>query len=59
MADVLELVGIPKLTGAANSGGKNVEFVSVDRCKQVQASVDTLFYWSETILNTKSMRTLL
>lgn len=36
MADVLELVGIPKFTGATKSGGKHVEFVSVDRCK-VQA----------------------
>lgn len=33
MADVLELVGLPKFTGATNSGGKHVEFVSVDKCK--------------------------
>ncbi|KAL6125237.1 hypothetical protein ACLB2K_073296 [Fragaria x ananassa] len=34
LADVLELVGIPKFTGATKSGGKHVEFVSVDRCKE-------------------------
>ncbi|XP_024185809.1 sulfite oxidase isoform X2 [Rosa chinensis] len=34
LADVLELVGISKLTGATKSGGKHVEFVSVDRCKE-------------------------
>ncbi|XP_034207328.1 sulfite oxidase isoform X3 [Prunus dulcis] len=34
LADVLELVGIPKLTGATKSGGKHVEFVSVDKCKE-------------------------
>lgn len=33
MADVLELVGIAKLTGSTNLGGRHVEFVSVDRCK--------------------------
>lgn len=33
LADVLELVGIPKLTSSTKSGGKHVEFVSVDRCK--------------------------
>ncbi|KAH9620796.1 hypothetical protein KSS87_012565 [Heliosperma pusillum] len=34
LADVLELVGIPKLSSATPSGGKHVEFVSVDRCKE-------------------------
>nr|GEW36545.1 sulfite oxidase [Tanacetum cinerariifolium] len=34
LADVLELVGIPKLTSTTPSGGKHVEFVSVDRCKE-------------------------
>ena len=33
MADVLELVGIPYLTSTTKSGGKHVEFVSVDKCK--------------------------
>lgn len=33
MADVLELVGIPKLTSVTQFGGKHVEFVSVDKCK--------------------------
>ncbi|KAF5746933.1 sulfite oxidase [Tripterygium wilfordii] len=34
LADVLELVGIPKLTITTESGGKHVEFVSVDKCKE-------------------------
>lgn len=34
LADVLELIGIPKLTDVTPSGGKHVEFVSVDRCKE-------------------------
>ena len=34
MADVLELVGIPKFTSTTQSGGKHVEFVSVDMCKE-------------------------
>lgn len=34
LADVLELVGVPKLTTATPGGGKHVEFVSVDRCKE-------------------------
>jgi len=33
LADVLELVGIPKLTASTNLGARHVEFVSVDRCK--------------------------
>ena len=33
LADVLELVGIPKLSSVTALGGKHVEFVSVDRCK--------------------------
>ncbi|CAL5357792.1 unnamed protein product [Camellia sinensis] len=34
LADVLELVGIPKLTKTSPLGGKHVEFVSVDMCKE-------------------------
>ncbi|KAM6549586.1 hypothetical protein CsatB_021262 [Cannabis sativa] len=34
LADVLELVGVPKLSSSSKSGGKHVEFVSVDRCKE-------------------------
>lgn len=34
LADVLELVGIPKLSNTTQAGGKHVEFVSVDRCKE-------------------------
>ena len=33
LADVLELLGIPKLTSSTGLGGRHVEFVSVDRCK--------------------------
>ena len=33
LADVLELVGISKLTSSTKSGGKHVEFVSIDKCK--------------------------
>ncbi|GLT33084.1 hypothetical protein SLA2020_077010 [Shorea laevis] len=34
LADVLELVGIPKLTSTTQTGGKHVEFVSIDKCKE-------------------------
>ncbi|XP_059669974.1 sulfite oxidase [Cornus florida] len=34
LADVLELIGIPKLTNATPSGGKHVEFISIDKCKE-------------------------
>ncbi|KAF5479815.1 hypothetical protein F2P56_000606 [Juglans regia] len=34
LADVLELVGIPKLSSTTQSGGKHVEFVSIDKCKE-------------------------
>ncbi|PPS02645.1 hypothetical protein GOBAR_AA18018 [Gossypium barbadense] len=34
LADVLELIGIPKLTCSTQSGGKHVEFVSIDKCKE-------------------------
>ncbi|XP_011098883.1 sulfite oxidase-like isoform X3 [Sesamum indicum] len=34
LADVLELVGIPKCSHATPSGGKHVEFVSIDKCKE-------------------------
>lgn len=33
LSDVLELVGILKLSSVTSLGGKHVEFVSVDRCK--------------------------
>ncbi|KAJ7520646.1 hypothetical protein O6H91_19G015300 [Diphasiastrum complanatum] len=34
LSDVLELVGIPQNTAATLNGGKHVEFVSVDVCKE-------------------------
>ncbi|KAJ8768078.1 hypothetical protein K2173_021018 [Erythroxylum novogranatense] len=34
LADVLELVGISKLTSTTRAGGKHVEFVSIDKCKE-------------------------
>ncbi|KAK9010853.1 hypothetical protein V6N11_043720 [Hibiscus sabdariffa] len=34
LADVLELIGIPKLTSSTRSGGKYIEFVSIDKCKE-------------------------
>ncbi|CAN6446889.1 unnamed protein product [Victoria cruziana] len=34
LSDVLELIGIPKLTEVTSLGGKHVEFVSVDKCKE-------------------------
>ncbi|XP_023522051.1 sulfite oxidase-like [Cucurbita pepo subsp. pepo] len=34
LADVLELVGIPKFSYSTQKGGKHVEFVSIDRCKE-------------------------
>lgn len=34
LADVLELIGIPKLTSVTPWGGKHVEFVSIDKCKE-------------------------
>ncbi|GFP98975.1 sulfite oxidase [Phtheirospermum japonicum] len=34
LADVLELVGIPKCSRITPSGGKHVEFVSIDKCKE-------------------------
>lgn len=33
LADVLELIGIPKFSRVSPLGGKHVEFVSIDRCK--------------------------
>ncbi|GJN04132.1 hypothetical protein PR202_ga21654 [Eleusine coracana subsp. coracana] len=36
LCDVLELVGIPKLSSVTSLGGKHVEFVSVDKCKEEQ-----------------------
>ncbi|KAK4282253.1 hypothetical protein QN277_013651 [Acacia crassicarpa] len=34
LADVLELVGIPKLASITRLGGRHVEFVSIDKCKE-------------------------
>ncbi|KAL3653829.1 hypothetical protein CASFOL_003510 [Castilleja foliolosa] len=34
LADVLELVGIPKCSHVTTSRGKHVEFVSIDKCKE-------------------------
>ncbi|XP_065878238.1 sulfite oxidase [Euphorbia lathyris] len=34
LSDVLELFGISKLTNTTQSGGKHVEFVSIDKCKE-------------------------
>ncbi|KAL8538424.1 hypothetical protein ACS0TY_000431 [Phlomoides rotata] len=34
LADVLELVGIPKCSRVTPSGQKHVEFVSIDKCKE-------------------------
>ncbi|KAK6153162.1 hypothetical protein DH2020_012801 [Rehmannia glutinosa] len=34
LADVLELIGIPKLSHISPCGGKHVEFVSIDKCKE-------------------------
>ncbi|GKV33049.1 hypothetical protein SLEP1_g41599 [Rubroshorea leprosula] len=34
LADVLELFGIPKFTSTTQTGGKHVEFVSIDKCKE-------------------------
>jgi hypothetical protein len=38
LTDVLELVGIPKLTSTTKFGGKYVEFVSIDQCKVMTIS---------------------
>ncbi|XP_075491600.1 sulfite oxidase-like isoform X1 [Primulina tabacum] len=34
LADVLELIGIPKYSHITPSGGRHVEFVSIDKCKE-------------------------
>ncbi|KAI3463107.1 hypothetical protein Pfo_019770 [Paulownia fortunei] len=34
LADVLELIGIPKFSYISPCGGKHVEFVSIDKCKE-------------------------
>ncbi|XP_022750471.1 sulfite oxidase-like [Durio zibethinus] len=34
LADILELIGIPKLASSTESSGKHVEFVSIDKCKE-------------------------
>jgi len=42
LADVLELVGIPNLTSTTQSGGKHVEFVSVDKCKVTNSAFQNI-----------------
>ena len=47
LADVLELLGVPKLTSSTGLGGRHVEFVSVDRCKvyiYIHLSLSSLVY---------------
>ncbi|XP_020580669.1 sulfite oxidase [Phalaenopsis equestris] len=34
LCDVLEIIGIPKLSAISSLGGKHVEFTSVDKCKE-------------------------
>ncbi|CDP16691.1 unnamed protein product [Coffea canephora] len=34
LTDVLELIGVPKLTSVTSLGGKHIEFVSIDKCKE-------------------------
>ncbi|KAF3327694.1 sulfite oxidase [Carex littledalei] len=34
LSDVLELVGVSKSTSVTSSGGKHVEFISIDKCKE-------------------------
>ncbi|KAL3636687.1 hypothetical protein CASFOL_018986 [Castilleja foliolosa] len=34
LADVLELIGVPKFSHISPRGGKHVEFVSIDKCKE-------------------------
>nr|KJB11670.1 hypothetical protein B456_001G270800 [Gossypium raimondii] len=34
LADILELIGVPKLTSSTQSGGKHIEFVSIDKCEE-------------------------
>lgn len=41
LADILELIGVPKLTSCTQSGGKHIEFVSIDKCEVV-----TLASWN-------------
>ena len=35
LTDVLELIGVPKLTSVTPLGGKHIEFVSIDKCKVI------------------------
>jgi sulfite oxidase len=46
LSDVLELVGIPKLSSVSSFGGKHVEFVSVDKCK---VSILVIFIWQQLL----------
>ncbi|KAJ3688592.1 hypothetical protein LUZ61_017756 [Rhynchospora tenuis] len=34
LSDVLELVGVSKFTSVTSAGGKHVEFISIDKCKE-------------------------
>lgn len=39
LADVLELVGVPHCAMTTATGGKHVEFISVDSCKVILAMI--------------------
>lgn len=45
LADVLELVGIPKCSRVTPSGQKHVEFVSIDKCKVITHALYSSFYF--------------
>lgn len=49
LADVLELVGIPYLASITQSGGKHVEFVSIDKCKVIM--YDILFLDKKNVVS--------
>lgn len=46
LADVLELLEIPKCSHVAPSGGKHVEFVSIDKCKVIYLCLLLLIVFS-------------
>ena len=48
LSDVLELVGIPKLSSVTSLGGKHVEFVSVDKCK---VSILVFIDWQQLLVS--------
>lgn len=50
LSDVLELVGICKHTSVTVSGGKHVEFVSVDKCKvSTKSLIQSIFIFRDGI----------